>query len=84
MLLQIEMTDFPILLYTSSTEIPTLLCAQKPEKVSSFGRSSTENYRVYPAENFVSPFLHQTMEKEKETGNEVADIVFYDGFIEFL
>ena len=33
--------------------------------------------------NFVSPFLHQTMEKEKETGNEVADI-FYDGFIAFL
>ena len=79
------MTDFPILLYTSTTEIPTLLYVPRSlKKASSFGRSSTENYRVYPAENFVSPFLHQTMEKEKETGNEVADIVFYDGFIEFL
>jgi len=28
--------------------------------------------------NFVSPFLHQTIEKEKETGNEVADIFMKD------
>ena len=53
------------------------------EKVSSFGRSSTENYRVQLRCNFVSPFLHQTTEKDQETGNEVADI-FYDGFFEFL
>ena len=53
------------------------------EKVSSFGRSSTGNYRVQLRGNFVSPFLHQTTEKDQETGNEVADI-FYDGFFEFL
>ena len=59
-------------------KFPPFYVPRSLKKVSSFGRSSTGNYRVQLRGNFVSPFLHQTIEKEKETGNEVADIFMKD------